>query len=179
MGDSPQAASGEKQSPKRKCGVSLGGQPERQPRPSEGHGARRSADHPASFATEEPQCQPPPCGYCQGAGRGRQNGALRGLSTRKSKRGGKCESQSQSRGRKSAVAASRRGIRRWPPSPFWSRLVHFRDSLLEWLRRRKKGGRASESSACNPIVSNNNAARESEAVPFFQDLRTGPKILIS
>ena len=73
---------------------------------------------PCFFRHRRTACQPPPCGYCQGAGRGRQNGALRGLSTRKSKRGGKCESQSQSRGRKSAVAASAHSIRRWHPPRF-------------------------------------------------------------
>ena len=163
------------QSPKRKCGVSLGVSPSANPAPPRDRVRGAQQTTLCFFRHRRTACRPPPCGYCQGAGRGRQNGAPRGLSTRKSKRGGKFESQSQSRGRKSAVAASTRGIRRWPPSPFWPRLVHFRDSLLEWMRRRKKRGRVSGSGAWNPIVSNNSGARESEAVLFFRDSARGQK----
>ena len=39
----------------------------------------------------------------------------------------------------------------------------------------EKRGRPSDSSAWNPIVSNNIAARESEVVPFFRDFARGQK----
>ena len=167
VGESPQAASGARK-----------GRPERQPQPlrSRGTGCAALSKPPLLLSPPKDRLPASSLWLLSGSGpRPAKRSTERPLNQRRQDMAENARARVRAADGSPRSAASTRSILCWPRTPFWPRLVHFRDSPLEWMRRRKKGGRVSESSSRNSIVSNNDAARESEAVPFFRDSAWGQK----